>query len=384
VGDLKPRRAFLTLPFKGRVGVGMGLVKPPTSVLVIVTRRIGDVLLATPLIRSLKRAWPDASIDVLVFAGTQGVLAANPDVHDVLTVAERPRSREHWALAAKIFRRYDIALSLVPSDRPTVYAWLAGRWRAGLVVDEIKHRWKAWLLNRAVQFDNRDTHTVLMHLALAAAMGVAPDYEVIASSSDADGAELAQHLPFALSEPFIVLHAYPKFNYKMWRHAAWTELARQLQGRGLRVVLTGGSDAAELAYVGAIARELPGVVNLAGKLTLSQTACLLQYARAYVGPDTAVTHMAAALGIPVVSLYGPTDPVKWGPWPRGYAKSANPWQRLGTQRINNVTLMQGTVACVPCFNEGCDRHIASYSDCLQQLPVARVAAALAEAIKRAR
>jgi hypothetical protein len=134
-----------------------------------------------------------------------------------------------------------------------------------------------------VQFDNRDTHTVLMHLALAAAMGVAPDYEVIASSSDADGAELARHLPFALSEPFIVLHAYPKFNYKMWRHAAWPELARQLQGRGLRVVLTGGSDAAELAYVGAIARELPGVVNLAGKLTLSQTACLLQYARGLRG-----------------------------------------------------------------------------------------------------
>jgi len=49
-----------------------------------------------------------------------------------------------------------------------------------------------------------------------------------------------------------------------------------------------------------------------------------------------------------------------------------------------VTVLQGTAACVPCFNEGCDRHIASYSDCLQQLPVARVAAALAEAIKRAR
>ena len=362
----------------------MGHLKPPHTVLVVVTRRIGDVLLATPLIRSLKRAWPAAAIDVLVFAGTQGVLAANPDVRDVLIIAERPRMGEHFALARKIRRRYDVALSLVPSDRPTVYAWLAGRWCAGLVVDELKHRWKAWLLNRAVPFDNKDTHTVLMHLALADAVGVESDYEVIASSNASDGAELARHLPFALSEPFVVLHPYPKFNYKMWRHAAWAELARQLQARGLRVVLTGGSDAAELTYVGAIARELPGVVNLAGKLTLSQTAGLLQSARAYVGPDTAVTHMAAALGIPVVSLYGPTNPVKWGPWPHGYARPANPWQRLGTQRVNNVTLMQGTVACVPCFNEGCDRHIESYSDCLQQLPVSRVAAALAEAIKRAR
>ena len=55
-------------------------MKPPRTVLVVVTRRIGDVLLATPLIRSLKHAWPDAAIDVLVFAGTQGVLAANPDI----------------------------------------------------------------------------------------------------------------------------------------------------------------------------------------------------------------------------------------------------------------------------------------------------------------
>jgi len=261
----------------------MGPVKPPRTVLVVVTRRIGDVLLATPLIRSLKRAWPAAAMDVLVFAGTQGVLAANPDVRDVLTIAERPRMSEHLALATKIMRRYDVALSLVPSDRPTVYAWLAGRWRAGLVVDEPKHRWKRWLLQRSVPFDNIDTHTVLMHLALAVALGVESYHEVIASSNNADSAELARHLPFALSEPFVVLHAYPKFNYKMWRHAAWSELAGQLQARGLRVVLTGGSDSAELIYVGAIARELPGVVNLAGKLTLSQTACLLQYARGYVG-----------------------------------------------------------------------------------------------------
>jgi heptosyltransferase-3 len=142
------------------------------------------------------------------------------------------------------------------------------------------------------------------------------------------------------------------------------------------VVLTGGKDAAEIAYVESIAREVRGAVNLAGKLTLSQTAALLQSARAYVGPDTAVTHMAAAVGVPVVSLYGPSNPVKWGPWPHGYARAVNPWRRLGTQRVNNVTLLQGMIACVPCFNEGCERRIESFSDCLQQLPVARVAAAL--------
>ena len=66
---------------------------PPRSVLVIVARRLGDVLLATPLIRSVKRAWPDAAVDVLVFEGTQGVLANNPDVRRVLAVSERMKVR---------------------------------------------------------------------------------------------------------------------------------------------------------------------------------------------------------------------------------------------------------------------------------------------------
>ena len=355
-------------------------MNPPRTILVIVTRRIGDVLLTTPLIRSLKRAWPAAAIDVLVFAGTQDVLAANPDIRRVIAVAERPQWRDHFTLLWSVARRYDIALSVVPSDRPTLYAWLAGRWRAGLVVDAPKHRWKTWLLQRWAPFDNRDTHTVLMHLALAAALDIAPWYEVVAAWRESDCAELARQLPFALTEPYAVLHTFPKFNYKMWQGVAWVEVAQWLQMRGVRVVLSGGGDADELDYVDTIAREIPGAIDLAGKLTLSQVACLLAHARGYVGPDTAVTHMAAALGIPVVAFYGPTDPVKWGPWPAGYAGAVNPWRRLGTQVVNNVTLIQGAAACAPCFNEGCNRNVASFSDCLQQLASSTVVAALAHAL----
>jgi heptosyltransferase-3 len=94
-----------------------------------------------------------------------------------------------------------------------------------------------------------------------------------------------------------------------------------------------------------------------------------------------MTHIAAAAGIPVIALYGPSDPVKWGPWPAGYASAVNPWRRFGTQRVNNVTLMQGATACVPCLNEGCDRHIGSFSDCLQQLPSERVIAVLDAAMR---
>jgi heptosyltransferase-3 len=356
-------------------------MSPPRSVLVVVTRRIGDVLLATPLIRSLKRAWPEVAIDVLVFAGTEGVLAANPDIRRVITVAERPGWRQHLALLMGIARRYDISLSVVPSDRPTLYAWLAGRWRAGLVLDERKHRWKTWLLQRWVPFDNLNTHTVLMHLALARALDVAPCYDVIVAWSEQDSSKLERQLPFASSEPYAVLHTCPKFNYKMWRREGWAEVAQWLRARGLRVVLSGSGDAAELEYVDALARQIPGAINLAGELTLSQAACLLAHARVYVGPDTALTHMAAALGVPVVTCYGPSDPVKWGPWPAHYARDANPWRRHGTQHVNNVTLIQGSAACAPCLKEGCDRRVDSFSDCLLDLPASRVIAAVEERLR---
>jgi heptosyltransferase-3 len=104
-------------------------------VLLIVTRRMGDVLLAAPLVRSVRAAWPNAAVDVLVFDATREVLAAHPDVRRVLTVPERPGIVWHVRFLFRLFRnRYDVALSCVASDRPTLYAIVGGRWRAGLVV----------------------------------------------------------------------------------------------------------------------------------------------------------------------------------------------------------------------------------------------------------
>lgn len=350
--------------------------RPPASVLVIVTRRIGDVLLATPLIRSIRRGWPAAAIDVLVFEGTQGAIAANPDVRRVLTIPQRPGLLQHLGFALRLRRRYDIALSLVPGDRPTFYAFLFGKWRAGLLLDTPKERWKRRFLQRWVAFDERNTHTVLMHLALTDVLGIAPRREVVVSWSEEEAAQVDRLLG-APSTLLAVLHPCPKFNYKMWHASGWTALAHWLNERGYRIVLSGGGDAAEIRYVTELAAKLPAqVVNLAGRLTLGAAASLLARARLYVGPDTALTHMAAALGVPVVTFYGPTDPVKWGPWPKNYTGNGNPWRRLGSQALAGVSLIQGNMPCVPCHKEGCARHVESYSDCLTTLPAARVIAAI--------
>jgi heptosyltransferase-3 len=356
------------------------LAAMPGSILVVVTRRIGDVLLATPLIRSLKLAWPAAAVDALVFAGTEGVLAANADLRRVLTVPERPGRLRHLGFLMGLARRYDVALSLQTGDRPSLYAFVAGRRSIGLQLAEGKGAVKRRLLSRWVAFDNDNTHTVLMHLALADALGVSRSGEVVATWSAEDEKRVDALLGADRTRPLAVLHPYPKFPYKMWRPDGWVEAGRWLAGRGYRLALTGSADADELAYVGALARALPaGTLNAAGQLSLCASACLASRARIYLGLDTAMTHVAAALGVPTVALYGPTNPVKWGPWPRGHAPDANPWRRCGSQRVGNVFLLQGTEACVPCHLEGCDRHIGSSSDCLQALPAARVIAA-AEAL----
>ena len=355
---------------------------PPAEVAIIVTRRIGDVLLATPLIRSLRTAWPGTAIDAIVFEGTEEALRGNPDVRRVLTVAERPRGGRHARFVASIFRRYALALSLVPGDRPTLYAYVAGRRRAGLLAATPKDAWKRKLLHDWVAFDNLNTHTVRAHLALAERLGVPATGEITVSWTNEDERQVDRLLENSAGGRLAVFHAHPKYRYKMWPSERWSALGRALAGRGYRIALTGSPEARERAYLAALAEQLPkGTVNAAGPLTLGASACLVARAAVYVGTDTVMTHIAAALGVPAVALFGPSNPVKWGPWPRGHAPDANPWRRCGSQRSGNVVLLQGSQACVPCLLEGCDRHVDSASDCLIALPVEKVLAAVDSAEK---
>ncbi len=357
---------------------------PPESVLVVCTRRIGDVLLTTPLARTLKRAWPSTRIDALVFEGTQDALADNPDISRVLTVPERPRMAAHLGLVRSFWRRYSLAVSTLPSDRATLYAWAAGRSRIGMVEMGGQRFWKRAMLDAFVPYDNLNTHTVAMNLRLAGLLGLPPIAEVVVSFGDTAAGRARETFPTMSSDaPFAVIHVSPKFSYKAWTVAGWTELAKWITQRGIRVVVTGGATPEEREYVGLLMQELPaGVVNLAGRLDLPALACVLSRACLYVGTDTAVTHMAAALGVPTVALFGPSNPVKWGPWPKDYSSGlSSPWALRGTQRVKNVLLLQGETHCVPCLQEGCERHVNSLSDCLQHLPARRAIEAAAALLK---
>jgi len=83
----------------------------PSRILIISLRRIGDLLLTTPVIRSVRHAWPEAEIDVLVFDGSAGIIAGNPDVDRILTMPQRPTAVESLRLIGRLWRSYDIAVS---------------------------------------------------------------------------------------------------------------------------------------------------------------------------------------------------------------------------------------------------------------------------------
>ena len=95
---------------------------------VICTRRLGDVLLATPVIRSLRRvAKAGMRIEVLVSPETVPALIGNPDVDEIVPIPHRPTLREAWSLLIRIFRRYDLAVSTIWSDRAHISASTCAR-----------------------------------------------------------------------------------------------------------------------------------------------------------------------------------------------------------------------------------------------------------------
>lgn len=359
--------------------------KPINSALVVCTCRIGDVLLATPVVRSLKAAHPHAAVDMLVFSGTEAIVEAVPDLRKVWTLTPAPALTESIRLVRSLWQRYDVALSMLAGDRPTFFAGIAGRYTVGLLVPDARSWWKRQLLNRWEPFDNLNTHTVAMNLRLLQSLGIEPLATPLVTWSQDDEATVRRDFPVLDGEqPYAVLHVSPRFSYKAWNVSGWVALGTWLMGRGLRVVVAGGASGEELLVAQRIFEQLPGgAIDVTGRVSLRVLACLLSRASLYVGTDTAVTHMAAALGIPVVALFGPSNPVKWGPWPRNWpAGSSSPWKRAGSQRQGNVYLLQGGGDCVPCMHEGCDRHVDSLSECLQQLPAMRVIEAAALMLER--
>jgi len=348
--------------------------RAPRRALLVTLRVLGDALRSTGLFHALKQRWPDCSIDVLTFAGTEGAFEGNPDVARVIAVPEHASTVQTLRQAASLARRYDLAAVAQTGTRPFLFGLAAGRRRVALVTRQLgKSWWKRLLLDGYAVVDDGGAR-VLENQRIATLLGIEAAPVVVPPSAGWGVREVTAALGFdPAAAPFAIVHPSPRWRYKQWTRDGWHALVRHLAARGLRVVVTGGPGDAERTYLDDLLAGLPDAlyVRVDGRWSLAQTADVLRHARLFVGPDTATTHLAAACATPTVALFGPTDPRIWGPWP---AREAAGYARVALhQRRGNVLLLQNPeLDCVPCQLEGCDRHRGSHSECLDRLPAARV------------
>jgi lipopolysaccharide heptosyltransferase III len=341
---------------------------PRPRILVVALRRLGDVLFATPLIASLRRAYPAARIEALVFADTAGMLAGNPDLDRVIPMPPERGAAASLRLALHLFKRYDLAVSTQSGDRPTFFALIAGRRHVGPIDAGRRGELRRRALTRAV-LNQPGLHRLEEMLRLADAAGVARVTRLVCPQGAATP---------VFAGDYAVIHAAPNFTYKRWTREGWRTVAASLAARGLAVLATGGPAPAERAFLDDVWAGVP-VSRIDGALTWPELAVLLGKARVFVGPDTSMTHLAAASGCPTVALYGPTDPRLWGPVPA--AGLDRMWEAAGTvQRRGNVWLVQNPLPCLPCQNEGCECHLTSFSRCLDELTPGQVLRAVDEAL----
>ncbi len=319
------RRAGLSLA--GRLYARPQARPAPRSLLLIRPDHLGDMLFLTPALHALRRALPEARITLL--AGPWGTEAVrnNADLDDVLLLPfpgfERRPKKSAWApyrLLREQARR------------------LRGAGYDTAVVLRFDHWWGAWLAAAAgipcrIGYDLPDTrpfltrrvgyqpgrHEVVQNAGLLAELtgGVpglpGPTRFFVTERDRAHVAGWLAEQGVGAEPPIAAIHPGAGAAVKQWPAAHWAGIAERLVRAGLRVVLTGGQGERGLTAAVAAATDAP-VIDAAGQTSLGQLAALYSRAALVLGSDSGPLHLAVAVDVPTVHLYGPVPAAKFGPW----------------------------------------------------------------------
>ena len=338
------------------------MITSPDSILIVNTRLIGDVILTTPLIQILKDAFPQAAIDFLVNRGTGEFLEKDPRVRKVIYSDKWNKKSSGLASSylLELFRRYDLAITLNTADRGAVAVVVAGRcYRVGFYQkDKPTASWLRKLLYTHPLEFYVDQHIVLANRQIAAALGLPCErLEVKLFWNESDQAKVISKLADNnLSDPYLVIHPFARWRYKYWEISRFCEVSDFLaRAHGLQPVWTSSPDPEEIALLQTAAtgcRIKPLLIP--GTLSLNQMVCLLKGAALYIGLDTAITHIAASTGIPMVALYGPTELWRWHPWDNEHSlhEPVTVGYRGAIRSAQMVTLQAGCEH-YPCIRPHC-------------------------------
>jgi lipopolysaccharide heptosyltransferase II len=308
----------------------------PFRVLIRGSNWLGDSVISIPAVRAIKRGRPDAHLTILAPARIAEVWRLVPEVDVVISLGQK----SVWA-AARLLKReqpFDVAIVFPGSLRVALELWLAGVPRR---VGYAGHR-RRWLLNQVVRKPERNgppPHQSEYYLDIARSLGVEAEVGEIGLAAPAQRAGRIGLCPGAEYGPA-----------KRWLPERFAEVARAIGGEW---VLFGTEKDAEVGAEIATAIG-DGCLNLIGKTTLKELIDELRKCRLLLTNDTGTMHLATLLGVPVVAVFGSTEPSLTGP--------------LG----NGNRVVKHQVECSPCFLRECPLDFR----CMKAVSAVEVAEAL--------
>jgi heptosyltransferase-3 len=253
-------------------------------------------------------------------------------------------------------RRYDLIVHLSEQPRGAWLArWLGARYSVAPKIAGRGGFWQRSFTHFYPLVPRR--HMVEVNLDALRRIGVQPGQQE-RKVTFVPGAQAEQAVDKLLDgRPFVHLHPASRWRFKCWTAQKNAELIDRLAADGHRVVVTAAPDEAPMVDE-ILGKAKAAALNLAGKLTLKQLGAVAARARLFVGVDSMPMHLAAAMGVPTVALFGPSGESEWGPWNVAHrvVTSAHP--------------------CRPCGQDGCGG--GKVSECLTLLPVDSVHAAVRE------
>jgi heptosyltransferase II len=320
---------------------------------------LGDTVLSLPAFRALRGALPGAELWCLgPWVGT--ILETEPGVTRRLVTPGRVGAR--LAQARRLQRaRFDLALILPNSFETALAGWLCrARWRVGY------GEGRGILLTHALSPETRPVHQVTSYLRLLAPLGVeagpAPPTLTIDTARRVAARRLLDEVGLPSGDPRVGLQLGAALGpAKLWPSERFAALATRLEARGIRAVLLGSPQARGLAD--AVQAAAPGPIrSLVGRDEPAILPALIAELDAFVGADSGPAHVAAAVGVPAVTLFGPTDPRLTAPLGPGQQAL---WHRP---------------PCGPCFLRECPID----HRCLRAIGVTEVEAAVMTALEQRR
>lgn len=308
------------------------------KILLVRLRQIGDVVLTTPAVAALRRAFPDGHLTYLVEPPAAPIVAGNPHIDEVITL---PRRRGLTGLAADVgvglrLRRqgFDLVVDFHGGPRASLLSWLSAAPRR-VGYDVVARRWMYTdIVDRPREL--RARHSVENQWDLLRALGLpAPDparNPLEMSIDPVAAADVDRRLAEAGIGPrdaIVVMHVSASSPFRRWPMPAFVETAAALASApDRRVVVTSGPSeraAADAVIEGARARLAPEVrdrITQCGEFSLAELRALVERGALYIGGDSGPLHVAATSSIPIVAIFGPTPSERSFPWRDPAAPSA--------------------------------------------------------------